>query len=94
MRRVPSWLIRGATLLGFELADVTCFERKEKLMPHPNDDVLPDGTCRGCHVPLSRPIRRRGVTKIYRRHLSRSPDCPFNGKGRGEQIEPQPPRLQ
>ncbi len=52
-------------------------------MPHPPNDVRPDGTCRVCGDRLSAHIRRRGVTKIYRRHLS-NPDC--STKGNGEPI--------
>jgi hypothetical protein len=50
-------------------------------MPHPTEDILPNLTCRGCGKPLSKKIRRRGVAKTYRRHLSSSPDCPLMGRG-------------
>ena len=52
-------------------------------MPHPTKDVRPDGKCRVWGDRLSKPIQRRGVTKIYRRHLS-NPDC--STKGNGEPI--------
>jgi ssDNA-binding Zn-finger/Zn-ribbon topoisomerase 1 len=58
-------------------------------MPHPTEDVRPNGTCRVCGDQLSAPIRRRGVTKIYVRHLN-NPNC--STKGRGEPINPQPRR--
>jgi Ni/Co efflux regulator RcnB len=57
--------------------------RKDSRMPHPPNDVRPDGTCRVCGDRLSAHIRRRGVTKIYRRHLS-NPDR--STKGNGEPI--------
>jgi len=52
-------------------------------MPHPTRDVQPNGRCRVCGDRLSVPIRRRGVSKIYRRHLS-NPNC--STKGNGEPI--------
>jgi len=52
-------------------------------MPHPDDDILPDGTCRLCGDQLSAPIDREGVDEIYRRHLN-NPDCPLAREGRGE----------
>jgi hypothetical protein len=60
-------------------------------MPHPIDDVLPDGTCRLCGDRLSVPIERKGVSKIYRKHLT-NPDCPLAMEGRGEPIPPPAPR--
>ena len=51
-------------------------------MPHPTKDVLPNGRCRVCGDRLSKPIDRRGVSKIYRRHLN-NPDCP-TARGNGE----------
>jgi len=56
-------------------------------MPHPDDDVMTDGSCRHCGDRLSKPFTRRGVNKWYRRHLTNT-DCPLAKSGRGEPLSP------
>jgi hypothetical protein len=52
-------------------------------MPHPNDDVRTDGTCRVCRDKLSKVIRKEKGKREFRRHLKKN-DC--STKGRGEPI--------
>lgn len=51
-------------------------------MAHPTKDITRQGTCKVCGDRLSKVIRRKGVRKAYRRHLT-NPNC-SETKGRGE----------